>query len=63
MSSIEPVMAPYVAGGAISGAAIVQDLCDRIVGRVELTAFYAKYIRAFVKSLQNSVYVTILATH
>jgi hypothetical protein len=32
------------------------------VGRVELTAFYAKFIRAFVKSLTNPVYVTILAT-
>lgn len=31
-------------------------------GRLELTAFYAKYARALVKTLTNAVYVTVLAT-
>jgi hypothetical protein len=32
------------------------------VGRVELTTLYAKYIRAYVKTLTNAVYVTALVT-
>jgi hypothetical protein len=33
------------------------------VGRVELTTLYAKFVRAFVKTLTNvAVYVTVLAT-
>jgi hypothetical protein len=33
------------------------------VARLELTAFYAKFVRAFVKSLTNaSVFVTVLVT-
>lgn len=33
------------------------------VGRIELPSFYAKYIRALVKTLPNPVYTTLLATH
>ena len=32
------------------------------VGRIELPNFYAKYIRAFVTTLSNPVYTTLLAT-
>lgn len=32
------------------------------VGRVELTAFWAKYIRAYVKTLTNGVYTSVLLT-
>lgn len=32
------------------------------VGRIELPNFYAKYVRAFVASLTNAVYVTLLVT-
>jgi hypothetical protein len=31
-------------------------------GRVELRDFYAKYVLAYVKTLTNSVYVTVLVT-
>jgi hypothetical protein len=31
-------------------------------GRVELTSFYAKYIRVLVATLPNPVYVSVLAT-
>jgi hypothetical protein len=32
-------------------------------GRIELPSFYAKYIRAFIASLGNPVYINLLATH
>jgi hypothetical protein len=32
------------------------------VGRIELPSFYAKFVRAFVKTLTNSVYITVLVT-
>lgn len=32
-------------------------------GRVELTNFFAKYIRCMLKSLTNAVYVTVLVSH
>jgi hypothetical protein len=32
------------------------------VGRMELPTFYAKYVRGFVKTLTNNVYVSLLAT-
>lgn len=32
------------------------------VGRIELPWFYAKYVRGYVKTLTNAVYVTLLAT-
>ena len=32
------------------------------VARLELTTLYAKYVRGFMKTLGNSVYVTLLAT-
>ena len=44
---------------ALSGAA---SLNANFVGRIELPSFFAKYIRVFVKSLTNAVYVTVLAT-
>lgn len=31
-------------------------------GRVELTSFYAKYVMAYVKTLTNAVYTTVLVT-
>jgi hypothetical protein len=31
-------------------------------GRIELPALYARYVRGLVKTLQNAVYVTLLAT-
>jgi hypothetical protein len=44
---------------AISGDA---NLNASFVGRLELPNFWAKYVRAFVKTLTNAVYVTVLAT-
>ena len=43
-----------------SGAA---SLNTNFVGRVEITNFFAKYVRAFVKTLTNAVYVTLTVTH
>jgi hypothetical protein len=37
-------------------------LTTSFVGRIELPNFYAKYVRAFVNSLANAAYVTLLAT-
>jgi hypothetical protein len=31
-------------------------------GRIELPVFYAKYVRAFMKTLTNAVYTTVVAT-
>lgn len=31
-------------------------------GRIELPSFYAKYVRAYVKTLTNAVYVSVLVT-
>jgi hypothetical protein len=33
------------------------------VAHVELPSFYAKFVRAFVKTLTNPVYTTLLVTH
>jgi len=38
------------------------NLNANFVGRIELPNFYAKYIRGFVKTLTNAVYITLLAT-
>jgi hypothetical protein len=35
----------------------------KFAGRVPLPNLYAKYVRTFVKTLSNAVYVTVLATH
>jgi hypothetical protein len=42
-----------------SGAA---SLNASYAGRIELPAFYARYVRGYVKTLTNNVYVTLLAT-
>jgi hypothetical protein len=41
----------------------VASLNASFVGRIELAVFYAKYVRAFIKTLPSPVYVTVLATH
>lgn len=42
--------------------ALNSSLSANFVTRLELPSFYAKYVRAVVKALANSVYVTVLAT-
>jgi hypothetical protein len=39
------------------------NLNSSFVGRIELPNLYAKYVRAYVKTLTNAVYTTLLATH
>lgn len=46
----------------LEGAAYTGPLNGSFVGRVELAAFYAKYIRVFVRTMTNAVYVTAYIT-
>jgi hypothetical protein len=49
--------AQYVTANQYSGT-----LNATYAGRVELTAFWAKYLRVFIKTLTNAVYVSALVT-
>jgi hypothetical protein len=49
----------YCTINAIAGAG---SLNSSFVGRLELPSFWAKYVRAYVKTLTNTVYVTVLVT-
>lgn len=49
----------YVKISALNSTA---SLNSTFVGRIELPTFWAKYVRAYVASITNPVYVTVLCT-
>jgi hypothetical protein len=45
-----------------TASAITSGLNASYAARVEMASFYAKYVRGYLKTLTNSVYVSLLAT-